>query len=98
LRQAAILPSISSHSRDTWRFEMPLIPIAGTKASTERVDTPWMEASWMTAVSAPELVEGLGQSPRLEKPRQIAAAAQLGGTPLDGAGAGLPTRSRSPLR
>ena len=32
--------SISLHSRDTWLLEMPLIPIALTSSSTERVDTP----------------------------------------------------------
>ena len=39
LRKAATLPSISSHSRLTWLLEMPLIPIACTSASTERVDS-----------------------------------------------------------
>jgi hypothetical protein len=57
-RKAAILPSISSHSRLTWLFEMPLIPIAFTsspeqvRGPTERVETPWTYASWTTAASA----------------------------------------------
>ena len=34
--------SMSLHSRDTWLFEMPDMPIAFTKSSTARVDTPWM--------------------------------------------------------
>ncbi len=28
------------------------MPMACTRSSTERVDTPWMQASWITAVSA----------------------------------------------
>jgi hypothetical protein len=35
---AAILP----HSRLTWLLEMPVMPIALTSSSTERVETPWM--------------------------------------------------------
>jgi hypothetical protein len=31
---------------------MPLMPMALTRSSTERVETPWMYASWITAVSA----------------------------------------------
>src|SRR3984885_13270100 len=29
-----------AHSRDTWLLEMPLIPMAWTSSSTERVETP----------------------------------------------------------
>jgi hypothetical protein len=29
------------HNRLTWLFEIPVIPIALTGSSTERVDTPW---------------------------------------------------------
>jgi len=43
---------MSSHSRDTWLLEIPLPPIACTRSSTERVEMPWMHASWITAVSA----------------------------------------------
>jgi hypothetical protein len=39
------MPSISSHNRDTGLFEMPLIPVACTSASTGRIETPWMQAS-----------------------------------------------------
>jgi hypothetical protein len=46
------LPSISSHSRETWLFEIPDMPIAFTSSSTERVEIPWTYASWITAVSA----------------------------------------------
>jgi hypothetical protein len=34
--------SISAHSRETWLLLMPLIPIALTNSSTERVETPWI--------------------------------------------------------
>jgi len=34
--------SISSHSRETWLLETPLIPIALTSSSTERVEMPWI--------------------------------------------------------
>ena len=46
--------SVSSvwHSRDTWLFEIPLIPSACTNSSTRRVETPWTYASWTTATSA----------------------------------------------
>jgi hypothetical protein len=33
--------SISSQSRDTWLLGTPVPPIALTRSSTERVDTPW---------------------------------------------------------
>src|SRR5882672_1531600 len=42
VEKATILPSISPHRRDTWLFEMPVMPIARTNSSTERVDTPWI--------------------------------------------------------
>ena len=41
-RKAFTLSSISSHSRDTWLLEMPLMPMALTSSSTERVEMPWM--------------------------------------------------------
>ena len=34
--------SISAQSRLTWLLEMPLMPSALTKSSTERVEIPWM--------------------------------------------------------
>jgi hypothetical protein len=40
LRNSFTQPSISSHSRDTWLLEMPVMPIAFTRSSTERVDIP----------------------------------------------------------
>ena len=33
--------SISPHSRETWPLEMPSIPMARTRLSTERVEMPW---------------------------------------------------------
>ena len=41
LQRAATLSSISPHKRLTWLLEMPVMPIAWTRSSTERVDTPW---------------------------------------------------------
>jgi hypothetical protein len=38
--------------RDTWLLEIPVIPIAFTRSSTERVETPCTYASWITASSA----------------------------------------------
>lgn len=38
--------------RDTWLLEMPAMPMALTRSSTERVEMPYTLASWMTAVSA----------------------------------------------
>ena len=37
---------------ETWLFEMPESPIACAISSTRRVDTPPIQASWMTATSA----------------------------------------------
>ena len=39
-------------SRLTWLFETPVPPIAFTRSSTERVEMPWMYASWITATNA----------------------------------------------
>jgi hypothetical protein len=41
-RNALTRSSISAHRRDTWLLLIPLIPIALTSSSTERVETPWM--------------------------------------------------------
>ena len=40
LRNAPTRSSISAHKRDTWLLEIPLMPIALTRSSTERVETP----------------------------------------------------------
>jgi hypothetical protein len=37
---------------ETWLLEMPLKPIACTRSSTRRAETPAIQASWITAVSA----------------------------------------------
>ena len=42
----------SLHSFETEDFEMPLMPMACTSSSTRRVDTPAIQASWMTDTSA----------------------------------------------
>lgn len=39
-RKAFTFPSISSQSRDTWLLEIPDMPIALTRSSTDRVETP----------------------------------------------------------
>ena len=41
-RKACPRSSISSHSRLTWLFEVPVSPMARTRSSTARVETPWM--------------------------------------------------------
>src|SRR5204863_8641733 len=38
LRKVCTRSSISPHSRDTWLLEMPSIPMARTRSSTERVE------------------------------------------------------------
>ena len=40
------------HSFETVDFEMPDSPIACTRSSTHRVETPPIQASWITATSA----------------------------------------------
>jgi hypothetical protein len=47
---------MSLHSLETVDFEMPDRPIAWTRSSTRRVETPPIQASWMTATSAFSLV------------------------------------------
>src|SRR3954447_13017643 len=41
LRKVWTRSSISPHSRETWLLEMPSIPMARTRSSTERVEMPW---------------------------------------------------------
>ena len=43
---------MSRQSLETEDFEMPLIPMACTRSSTLRVDTPAIQASWITATNA----------------------------------------------
>ena len=43
---------MSLQSLDTVLLEMPLSPIACTRSSTFRVETPPLHASWITATSA----------------------------------------------
>ena len=53
-------------------FEMPESPIACAISSTRRVDTPPIQASWMTATNAFSVV-----SARLQERREVAAGPQL---------------------
>jgi hypothetical protein len=48
--------SMSLHSFETWLFEMPDSPIACTNSSTRRVETPPIQASWITVTNAFSLV------------------------------------------
>ena len=41
-RNACTRSSISSQCRDTWLFEVPVSPMARTRSSTARVETPWI--------------------------------------------------------
>ena len=43
---------MSLQSLETWLFEMPDSPIAWTSSSTRRVETPPIQASWITVTSA----------------------------------------------
>src|SRR4051794_14840168 len=38
---------MSWHSAETCDLEMPVMPSAWTRSSTLRVDTPWIQASWI---------------------------------------------------
>lgn len=50
LRNAPTRSSMCLQSLDTWLFEMPVSPMAWTRSSTLRVDTPAIHGSWMTAM------------------------------------------------
>jgi hypothetical protein len=43
---------MSLHSFETWLFEIPVSPMACTRSSTRRVETPPIQASWITATRA----------------------------------------------
>jgi hypothetical protein len=51
-RNAGTRSSISLHSSETCDLLIPDNPIACTRPSTRRVDTPPIQASWITAISA----------------------------------------------
>src|SRR5208283_2430414 len=69
-RKGLTFSSISSHSRLTWLLEMPSMPMARTRSSTERVA--------MNVGLLHDRRDGLlGQPARLEKAREVAALAQL---------------------
>src|SRR5271165_2449090 len=74
-RKGLTFSSISSHSRLTWLLEMPSMPMARTRSSTERVA--------MNVGLLHDRRDGLlGQPARLEKAREVAALAQLGDAKL----------------
>jgi hypothetical protein len=68
LRKVRARSSISPHSRETWLLEMPSIPMARTRSSTEGRD----------ALDIGVLDHGgqrlFGQTARLEEGREVAAA------------------------
>ena len=41
--------ALARSQAETWLSEMPLMPVALTRSSTERVETPWTWASWISA-------------------------------------------------
>jgi hypothetical protein len=95
------LPSISSQSLDTpasagaglCLVEMPLIPIALTRSSTERVDIPCtLRPSPRVGFSFLNDGDGRlpGHAPGYEKARAVGAFAELRHTQLHRPGAGLP--------
>ncbi len=43
---------MSLHSFETVDFEIPVSPMAWTRSSTRRVETPPIQASWITATRA----------------------------------------------
>jgi hypothetical protein len=51
-RNSPTRSSMSLQSFDTVLFEIPLSPMACTSSSTRRVETPPIQASWITATSA----------------------------------------------
>ena len=52
VRKASTRSSTSSRSRPTRLLEMPVPPMACARSSMARVETPWTQVFWMTAVSA----------------------------------------------
>jgi hypothetical protein len=69
---------------------MPLMPSVFTKSSTERVDTPWMYASWITAVSAFSAIRRLNAVRSTEEAGEVGASAQAGDAQFHRARARLP--------
>src|SRR3954470_1648695 len=57
---------MSLHSFETVLLEMPESPMACTRSSTRRVDTPPIHASWITATSAFSDVRRGSRNPRKE--------------------------------
>lgn len=56
---------MSSHSLETWDLELPVRPLGRTRSLTRRVETPPIQASWITATRACSLVlRGSGRDVR----------------------------------
>jgi hypothetical protein len=81
-RNAFSLPSITSHGQLSWLLEIPVMPIAFTRSSTERVEMPrtsfvgetvprtvsWSSSPWITAVRAFSAVRCGSRKPGTELP------------------------------
>src|SRR5215212_4304108 len=70
---------------------MPFRPTACTRSSTRRVETPPIQASWITATSAFSLtfLGSRNRGPGLEERRKVGALPQLGDTQLQGTDPGV---------
>ena len=55
-----ILSSVSVQSRETWILEMPGMSMACTRSSAELVETPGIQADWMSVLS---IFTAIGQGP-----------------------------------
>jgi hypothetical protein len=69
-KNASTRSSISAHRRETWLLDIPDMPIALTSSSTDRVETPWIYASWITATSAFSAVRRGSRKPGKYVPRR----------------------------
>src|ERR1700746_193442 len=69
---------MSLHSLETWLFEMPERPSACTSSSTRRVETPPIQASWITVTSAfSAVLRGSRNGGQLWKPQLKRAEARV---------------------
>ena len=76
---------MSSHSRLTWLFEMPLSPMACTRSSTRRVETPCT-----SSLLDHRRQRLLGGPAGFEKPREVRARSQLWNAKVQRSQPGLP--------
>src|SRR4051794_2587482 len=69
---------MSWHSAETCDLDMPVMPSAWTRSSTLRVETPWIQASWITAVRAfSGVLRGSRKAGKLQKGWKVGPLAQL---------------------